>query len=191
MVTKRTKKLIVVILVAVIIAVLVLTICTTTDNEPVPTVMERLEPIPLLPETKSTETTEETTWVLSREILLDTAYELYGVSEEWTMWLIGTTHNEGYQSDRYLEFAWACEIVNEYKYWSVYDLDCIWGDYYSIGNAFNGYYSADYTTLEMVWYALTETDTRICEVDGMITYPPDNYYLIYDSPIYNCQVWGN
>lgn len=133
---------------------------------------------------------EPTEWILSRETLINTAYELYGVSEEWTMWLIGTTHNEGYQADRYLEYAWACEIVNCYRHWSVYDLDCIWGGYYSIGNAFSGYYSADDTTLEMVYEALVDRDTRIVEVDGMIDYYVPNYYLIYDSPIYNCQVWG-
>ena len=125
-----------------------------------------------------------------RQIIIDAAWELYGVSEEWTIWLIGTTWNEGYQGDRYLEYAWACAVINEYRYWSVWDLDCIWGSYYSIGNAYSGYYAADDTTLSNVYEALVNRDTRIVEVDGMITYPPAEYYLIYDSEIYNCQVWG-
>ena len=127
---------------------------------------------------------------ITRQSIIDYAYEVYGVSEDWTIWLIGTTWNEGYQQDRYLEYAWACEIVNCYSDWSVWDLDCIWGAYYSFGNAYSGYYSADDTTLEMVWNALTDTDTRIVEVDGMIRWYVPGYYLIYDSEIYNCQVWG-
>ena len=125
-----------------------------------------------------------------RERIIRYAAENYGVSEEWTIWLIGTTHNEGYQGDRYLEYAWACEILNCYRYWSVWDLDCIWGSYYSIGNAYAGYYAADDVTLSMVWEALTDRDTRIVEVDGMIRWEVPGYYLIYDSPVYNCQVWG-
>jgi len=127
---------------------------------------------------------------LTRQDIIDTAYELYGVSEEWTMWLIGTTYREEYWDDRYLEYAWACEILNEYADRSVWELDCIWGSYYSIGNAFEGFYATDQTTLEMVWEAMTDRDTRIVEVDGMIDYYVPGYYLIYDSEIYNCQVWG-
>ena len=107
------------------------------------------------------------------------------------MWLIGTTYNEDYFDDRYLQYAWACEILNCYTDYSLNDLDCIWGSYYSIEHAFSGYYICDEETLEMVWEAMTDRDPRIVEVDGMIEYPPDSYYLIYDSPIYNCQVWGN
>ena len=129
-------------------------------------------------------------WTLTRETIIETAYELYGVSEEWTMWLIGTTWREGYQADRYLESAWACEILKVYRDWSVYDLDCIWGSYYSIGNAFDGFYAADDITLQMVWEAMIDRDTRIVEVDGMIRWEVPGYYLIYDSNIYNCQVWG-
>lgn len=129
-------------------------------------------------------------WILTRETIIETAYELYGVSEEWTKWMIGTTWNEGYQSDRYLEYAWACEILNCYRSWSVWDLDGIWGDYYTIDRAFSGYYAADDTTLEMVWEALTDRDTRIVEVDGLIRWDVPGYYLIYNSDIYNCQVWG-
>ena len=125
-----------------------------------------------------------------RERIIQYAAENYGVSEEWTIWLIGTTHNEGYQGDRYLEYAWACEILNCYRYWSVWDLDCIWGSFYSIGNAYAGYYAADDVTLSMVWEALTDRDTRIVEVDGMIRWEVPGYYLIYDSEVYNCQVWG-
>lgn len=127
---------------------------------------------------------------LTRERIIEYAGENYGVSYEWCVWLIGTTWNEGYQGDRYLEYAWACEIINCYRHWSVYELDCIWGDYYSIGNAYAGYYAADDTTLQMVWEALSDTDTRIVEVDGMIRWEVPGYYLIYDSPYYNCQVWG-
>ena len=65
------------------------------------------------------------------------------------------------------------------------------GDYYSVENAYSDYYSADDTTLEMVYEALTDRDTRIVEVDGMIDYYVPGYYLIYDSAVYNCQVWGN
>lgn len=136
------------------------------------------------------EYTEPEEWTLTRETIIETAYELYGVSEEWTMWLIGTTYNEEYFDDRYLQYAWACEILNVYRDWSVYDLDCIWGSYYSIGNAFDGFYAADDTTLEMVWEAMIDRDTRIVEVDGMIRWYVPGYYLIYDSNIYNCQVWG-
>lgn len=128
---------------------------------------------------------------ITRETIINYAANVYGVSQEWTIWLIGTTWNEGYQADRYLEYAWACQIINVYSGWSVWDLDCIWGDYYSIDHAYSGYYSADDTTLEMVWQALTDTDTRIVEVDGMIDYYVEGYYLIYDSPFYNCQVWGS
>ncbi len=128
---------------------------------------------------------------ITRSRIIEYAMETYNVSEEWCIWLIGTTWNEGYQQDRYLEYAWACEVVNCYRYWSVSALDCIWGAYYSIDMAYSGYYAADDTTLEMVWYALTDTDTRIVEVDGMIRWDVPGYYLIYDSEIYNCQVWGN
>lgn len=127
---------------------------------------------------------------LTRSRLIQYASENYGVSEAWTMWLIGTTYNEDYFSDRYLQYAWSCEILNCYTSWSVDELDCIWGPYYSIEHAFSGYYICDEGTLEMVWLAMTERDERIVEVDGMIEYPPSSYYLIYDSEIYNCQVWG-
>ena len=127
---------------------------------------------------------------LTRSRLIQYASEHYGVSEGWVMWLIGTTYNEDYFEDRYLQYAWACEILNCYTDWSVWDLDCIWGGYYSIEHAYSGYYICDEGTLEMVWQAMTDTDTRIVEVDGMIEYPPSSYYLIYDSEIYNCQVWG-
>ena len=125
-----------------------------------------------------------------RERIIRYAAENYGVSEEWTIWLIGTTHNEGYQGDRYLEYAWSCEILNVYTGWSVWDLNGIWGPYYSIENAYAGYYAADDVTLSMVWEALTDRDTRIVEVDGMIRWEVPGYYLIYDSDVYNCQVWG-
>lgn len=127
---------------------------------------------------------------LTREVIIDYARENYGVSEEWVVWLIGTTWREDYHDDRYLEYAWACEIINCYRYWSVYDLDCIWGIYYSVGNAYGGYYSADAKCLEMVWLALTDPDPRIVEVDGMIEWYVPGYYLIYDSLVYDCQVWG-
>ena len=127
---------------------------------------------------------------LTRSRVIQYAQEHYGVSEPWVMWLIGTTFNEDYFNDRYLQYAWACEILNCYTDWSVDELDCIWGSYYSISHAFSGYYIADEGTLEMVWLAMTERDTRIVEVDGMIDYPPSSYYLIYDSDVYNCQVWG-
>ena len=127
---------------------------------------------------------------LTRSRVIQYASENYGVSEAWTMWLIGTTYNEDYFNDRYLQYAWACEILNCYTAWSVEDLDCIWGSYYSISHAFSGYYICDEETLEMVWLAMTDRDPRIVEVDGMIDYPPDSYYLIYDSDVYNCQVWG-
>lgn len=127
---------------------------------------------------------------VTREDIIEYAGEHYGVDYEWSVWLIGTTWNEGYQGDRYLEYAWACEIINCYRHWSVYELDCIWGEYYSISNAYAGYYAADDTTLQMVWEALSDTDTRIVEVDGMIRWDVPGYYLIYDSEVYNCQVWG-
>ena len=128
---------------------------------------------------------------LTRERIINYAKETYGVSEEWVIWLIGTTWNEGYQQDRYLEYCWACEIINEYRNYSVWDLDGIWGAYYSYLHAYSGYLSADDMTLQMVWEALTNTDTRIVEVDGMIRWEVPGYYLIYDSDAYNCQVWGN
>ena len=127
---------------------------------------------------------------LTRSRLIQYAAEIYGVSEGWVMWLIGTTYNEDYFDDRYLQYAWACEILNCYTDWSVYDLDCIWGSYYSIEHAFSGYYICDEETLEMVWEAMTDRDERIVEVDGMIRWYVPGYYLIYDSEIYNCQVWG-
>lgn len=127
---------------------------------------------------------------VTRQLIINTAYEMYGVPEEWTIWLIGTTWNEDYHNDRYLEYCWACEIINVYRNYSVWSLDGIWGAYYSYGHAYSGYLSADDTTLEMVWLALTDRDERIVEVDGMIDYPPSSYYLIYDSEVYNCQVWG-
>ena len=128
---------------------------------------------------------------LTRSRIIQYAQEHYGVSEAWVMGLIGTTFNEGYSEDRYLQYAWACEILNEYSDWSADALDGIWGDYYSIEHAFSGYYIADEETLEMVWEAMTNLDTRICEVDGMIDYEVDGYYLIYDSEVYDCQVWGD
>ena len=127
---------------------------------------------------------------VTREDIINYAGEHYGVDYDWCVWLIGTTYNEDYPEDRYLQFCWACEIINEYRYWSIDELDCIWGEFYSIGNAYAGYYSADNETLQMVWEALVNTDTRIVEVDGMIRWDVPGYYLIYDSPVYNCQVWG-
>ena len=127
---------------------------------------------------------------LTRSRVIRYAQENYGVSEAWVMWLIGTTYNEDYFEDRYLQYAWSCEILNCYTDWSVDELDCIWGSYYSIEHAFSGYYICDEETLEMVWLAMTDRDERIVEVDGMIDYPPSSYYLIYDSEVYNCQVWG-
>ena len=126
---------------------------------------------------------------LTRSRVIQYAQEHYGVSEPWVMWLVGTTYNEDYFDDRYLQYAWACEILNEYTDWSVWDLDCIWGSYYSIEHAFSGYYICDEETLEMVWLALTDRNPRIVEVDGMIDYYVEGYYLIYDSPWYDCQVW--
>ena len=127
---------------------------------------------------------------LTRSRVIQYAAENYGVSEAWTMWLIGTTYNEDYFEDRYLQYAWSCEILNCYTSWSVDELDCIWGPYYSIEHAFSGYYIADEGTLEMVWLAMTDRNERIVEVDGMIDYYVEGYYLIYDSPWYDCQVWG-
>lgn len=127
---------------------------------------------------------------LTRSRVIQYAEEHYGVSEAWVMWLIGTTFNEDYSDDPYLQYAWACEILNCYANWSVEDLDCIWGPYYSIEHAFSGYYICDEETLEMVWQAMTDRDERIVEVDGMIDYYVEGYYLIYDSPWYDCQVWG-
>ena len=127
---------------------------------------------------------------LTRSRVIQYAAENYGVSEGWVMWLIGTTYNEDYFDDRYLQYAWACEILNCYTDYSLDDLDCIWGSYYSIEHAFSGYYICDEETLEMVWNALTDRDERIVEVDGMIDWDVPGYYLIYDSEVYNCQVWG-
>lgn len=205
---KIDKKLLVGAVVAVAVAVAVMIVYTKTIDESTPTettTIQRLEPIPTLPETTTTvaetttaETTEETTteeptteWYVTREAIIAYAGETYGVSEEWVIWLIGTTWNEGYSADPYLQYAWACEIINIYRGWRLWDLDCIWGSHYSVEHAYEGYYNADYGCLEMVWLALTDRDTRICEVDGMITYYAEGYYLIYDSPYYNCQVWGN
>ena len=127
---------------------------------------------------------------LTRSRLIQYAAENYGVSEGWVMWLVGTTFNEDYFNDRYLQFAWACEILNCYTDYSLDDLDCIWGSYYSIEHAFSGYYICDEETLEMVWEATVNRDERIVEVDGMIDWDVPGYYLIYDSEVYNCQVWG-
>lgn len=128
---------------------------------------------------------------ITRETIINYAWNNYGLSEEWVIWLIGTTWNEGYHADRYLEYAWACEIINVYSGWSAWDLDCIWGGYYSMDMAYSGYYAADDITLQMVWEAFTDRDYRIVEVDGMIDYYVPGYYLIYDSDVYNCQVWGS
>ena len=125
---------------------------------------------------------------IGRQEIIDYAQAAYGVSEEWAIWLIGTTANEGYTEDRYLEYAWACCVINVYSGWSVWELDGIWGDYYSYGKAYASYLEADDTTLANVMEALVNTDTRISEVDGEAWYTDRE--LIYDSDIYNCQVWG-
>ena len=132
--------------------------------------------------------------------------ELYGVDFRWMGLLIGTTSREGYINDPYLYYAWACAMLNDYRWYpadAVYWLMSGWGGvmceacgaYYSEHAVVYGcsYHASFCNTspeiLKCIYLALMYRDERIFEVDGMIT--GRNYSrLIYSSPVYNCQVWS-
>jgi len=132
--------------------------------------------------------------------------ETYGVDFRWMGMLIGTTAREGYFQDPYLYYAWACAILNDYRWYpvdAVYWLMSGWGGtmceacgpYYCEHAVVYGCgYHASFCNvapevLKCIYLALTNRDERIFEVDGMIT-GGDYSRLIYSSPVYNCQVWS-
>ena len=143
---------------------------------------------------------------ITKEELAWLGMETYGVDFRWMGMLIGTTAREGYFYDPYLYYAWACAMLNDYRWYpadAVYWLMSGWGGvtceacgaYYSEHAVVYGCsYHASYSNvapeiLKCIYMALVHRDERIFEVDGMIT--GGNYSkLIYSSPVYNCQVWS-
>ena len=122
--------------------------------------------------------------------------------------LIGTTEREGYYSDPYLLYAWACTMLNLYRGTTadgLYVLMQPWGGVmcpacgkyygehavtYGCG-AHTGYVSSTDITRQCIFLAMVNRDYRIAEVDGMVdSSGTGGYGLIYNSPIYDCQVWG-
>lgn len=132
--------------------------------------------------------------------------QTYGVDFRWMGMLIGTTAREGYFQDPYLYYAWACAMLNDYRWYpadAVYWLMSGWGGtscelcgpYYSEHAVVYGcgyhasFCNVSQEVLKCIYLALTDRDERIFEVDGMVT--GGNYSkLIYSSPVYNCQVWS-
>ena len=147
---------------------------------------------------------------VSKSSVVSEIIRRYGVSESWAKMLIGTTEREGYYDDPYLMYAWACALINDYSELSsesVYALmnpgwgvgDCGYcGNWYSrsaveYGCPLHGSYdTASQTALKSVLIAVRNLDPLIYEVNGKLNVnnPPSNYYLIYDSDRYDCQVWG-
>lgn len=146
---------------------------------------------------------------MTKEELVALGIEMYGVDSRWMQMLIGTTCREGYLGDHYLYYAWACEILNTYRGFSADAMYARMDGWGSAGCAACGEYygehavlygcgmHASYSTtpdfvLKAVYLAMINRDFRIAEVDGMINIsnPPGGYALIYNSPVYNCQVWA-
>ena len=148
--------------------------------------------------------------VLSNEELLALGQEIYGVEARWMQALIGTTVREGYSSDPYLAYAWACELLNNDRKYTADGLYTIMNGWGSVSCEACGHYYGEHAVVygcsnhgsystspdwvrQCILLALINKDYRICEVDGMISpgNPPSGYSLIYNSSAYNCQVWGH
>jgi len=158
--------------------------------------------------------TPETFWELmglvpevNKEALVALGIESYGLNSRWMEMLIGTTAREGYVGDPYLYYAWACAILNDYRWYTadaMYWRMSGWGGvmcpacgaYYSehaivYGCGYHASYSNVYQdVLKCIYLALVNRDYRIFEVDGMVDISSSTLGLIYNSPVYNCQVWS-
>ena len=124
----------------------------------------------------------------SKTDIINKAQEL-GLSEDYIKTVIGTTQNEGYVGDPYLNYGWSSAMINNpVSSETVYS----WGggnDYYSQANINRGYENASDEVLKSVYLALTNRNTKIVECDGMYSQTPSQYNLVYSSPNYNCKIY--
>ena len=124
----------------------------------------------------------------TREQIIAKGKEL-GYSEEYIKTIIGTTQNEGYIDDPFLYYGWSSVLLNN----NIDDNTIYsWGggtDYYSKEHILNGYEVASDDVLKSVYLAMTNRNTNIAECDGTLSYTPDGYSVLYDSPVYNCIVF--
>ena len=124
----------------------------------------------------------------SKADIISKAQEL-GLSEDYIKTVIGTTQNEGYVGDPYLNYGWSSAMINNpVSSETVYS----WGggnDYYSAANINRGYENASDEVLKSVYLALTNRNTKIAECDGMYSQTPSQYNLLYSSPNYNCKIY--
>lgn len=145
---------------------------------------------------------------MTKEELVALGTEMYGVDARWMQLLIGTTAREGYVMDPYLYYAWACAMLNLYRWYpadAVYAYMDRWGsascpacgEYYGEHavvygcGAHTSYSTVWEYVLKCIYLAMINRDYRIAEVDGMIPIgnTPAHLGAIYLSPVYDCQVW--
>ena len=124
----------------------------------------------------------------SRTDIINKAQEM-GLSADYIKTVIGTTQNEGYVGDPYLNYGWSSAMINNpVSSETIYS----WGggnDYYSQANINRGYENASDEVLKSVYLALTNRNTKIVECDGMYSQTPSQYNLLYSSPNYNCKIY--
>ena len=124
----------------------------------------------------------------SKQDIISKAQEI-GLSEDYIKTVIGTTQNEGYVGDPYLNYGWSSAMINNpVSSETIYS----WGggnNFYSQANINNGYENASDEVLKSVYLALTNRNTNIVECDGMYSETPNQYNLLYSSPNYNCKIY--
>ena len=122
--------------------------------------------------------------------------------ESWAVIaIIGTTQREGYYNDLYLDYEWACSLIN--KKLESYDTSFFssestmwntlygWGggtDYYSEANIRNAYNNSEVSTRKCVYLAFTSRDRNTTAVSG--DYYSSAWYAYYTSNEYpDISVW--
>ena len=104
-----------------------------------------------------------------------------GISEDYAKIIIGTTANEGFVKDAYLNYGWASAMINlKASKETIYS----WGggnNFYSESNINNGYEGASDEVLKSVYLALTNRNSKIVECNGMYSSTPGSYNAIYTS----------
>lgn len=125
--------------------------------------------------------------------MLQSAAAKNNISNDYLIVIIGTTANEGYVNDAFLNYGWASSMINnpvsisQMQGWDPYHSGE--ANFYSQTNVNKGYNNASDTVLKSVYLALTERNTKIAECNGMYSETPSSYNLIYKSSVYNCSVY--
>ena len=124
---------------------------------------------------------------------LESAAAKNGISKDYLIIIIGTTQNEGYVNDPYLNYGWASAMINvpvsisQMQGWDPSRSGE--ANFYSQTNINRGYNNASDAVLKSVYLALTERNTKIVECNGMYKTTPSSYNLLYSSPVYNCSIY--